>query len=115
MLTVTEHIRKRLEKCIGKPAPTLEDLRRSEWSREFIQLMRNRLLMGAFRYGLLVEKRMHNKYDMIGSLKRRIEMYEETGNMEYMVDAANLCMLEFECPSHKNPSWEATDDGEHCK
>ena len=112
MRTVTQHIRDRLEDSIGL-TPSLEELKKTEWSKDFEKLMRNRLVMGAFRYGLLKNKASHG-YDMIGSLKRRIEMYQETGNLEYLVDCANLALLEFEHPTHNKAHFGSVDDGEHC-
>lgn len=93
-----------------KPEPmNTEDLRKSEWSEEFETLMRNRLVMGAFRYGKIGDK---NKpvYDRIESIERRARKYRETGNKEFLVDIANLCLLEFvEGEGH----FESIDDGEH--
>ena len=69
---------------------SIADLRRSEWSPEFEQLMRNRLAMGAMRYG-----RLHAvgkpAYDRVPSMARRLQQYAETGNLELLVDVANLC------------------------
>jgi hypothetical protein len=52
MKTVLEHIRAgmNIPEC-KEPLPDLEQLRRTEWNPEFEKLMRNRLLMGAMRYG----------------------------------------------------------------
>lgn len=112
MMSVTKHIRRRLEKCF-ESRPSLAEMRKTEWSRQFERLMRNRLLMGAFRYGLIKNKGDQG-YDMVGSLKSRLDMYERTGNMEYLADCANLALLEFEFPSHPKAHFNAIDDGEHC-
>jgi hypothetical protein len=45
--------------------------------------------MGAFRYGLLGEKGK-KKFNRIASMKTRLDKYEETGNLEHLVDVANL-------------------------
>lgn len=71
----------------------IEDLRKSEWSNEFETFMRNRLIMGAFRYGLITESK--KTWDRIGYMERKIEAYRKTGNTEALVDIANLCMLEY--------------------
>jgi hypothetical protein len=75
--------------------------------------MRNRLIVGAIRYETFEEKKKHNKYDILSSIRRRLDAYEATGNQEYLVDSANLLMIEFECPTHPNPHFEAIDDGVH--
>ncbi len=94
--------------------PPLEHLRLSEWSPEFEKLMRNRLIMGALRYGSLGEigKPM---YDRLTSIERRIQLYRETGNTEHLVDIANLAMVEFVEGTHPLKHWESVDDGEHAK
>lgn len=92
-------------------------LQQSEWSPEFERLMRNRLLMGALRYGVLAYKRkVGRKWDLLGAVKKKIQLYEQTGNTEYMVDIANYCLLEFECGYHPNKHFRALDDHhDHCR
>ena len=116
MKTVTQHIRDHLEKQIRpdpRPRPSLDSLKQSQWSPEFERLMRNRLILGAMRYETLDEKRRNNKYAIIDSVLFRLEMYKETGNQEYLVDSANLLLIEFECPTHPHPHFHAHDDGVH--
>lgn len=117
MKRITDHIRERLlarviDSEVGDKAESLESLQRSEWSPLFEKLMRVRLLMGRFRYGRM--NRIGDKnYDRVASAKHRLQMYRETGNTEYLVDVANLCMLEFEHGTHPNKHFNAIDDGHH--
>lgn len=109
-----EWMRKRLldRKGIFDPPQKLPDfatLQKTQWSPTFEQLMRNRLLMGAFRYGLL--ERQDLKYDTASDAKRRIDLYKSTGNTEHLVDAANMCLVEFELGKHPNKHFEAQDRG----
>lgn len=89
-----------------------EALKKSEWSPRFEEFMRNRLLMGALRYG-----RMHAKgkpdYDRLAGARKRLQQYEETGNLECLVDVANMALLEFEEGRHPNRHWDAIN-GDHC-
>lgn len=84
-------------------------LKETEWSLKFEQLMRNRLIMGAIRYGRL---KQDNKpiYDRVNSIAKRLEKYKATGNKEHLVDIANLCLVEFE---EGEGSFLSIDDGEH--
>jgi hypothetical protein len=95
-----------------KPLPDLDSLKASEWSAECEILMRNRLVMGAIRYGAL-HAQGKPTYDRIKSTLRRLQRYAETGNRELLVDVANLCLLEFEEGDHPNGHWRSEDDGEH--
>lgn len=118
MAAVRKWIRDRLYKQAGlderKPVVSVDELRRTEWDSEFESLMRNRLIMGALRYGRMREKGKP-RYDRIGSCIKRLLRYEETGNKELLVDVANLCLLEFVECYHPNAHFEAVDDGEHVK
>lgn len=94
------------------PFINLKSLKKSEWSKRFEILMRNRLVFGAIRYGKIKAK---NKpiYNRIESIQKRLKLYNKTGNKEYLVDCANLCLLEFEESLHPNKHFNAIDDGEH--
>jgi hypothetical protein len=96
------------------PLPTLNVLRQEEWDPAFERLMRNRLLMGCYRYERLWKKRV-GQYDLIGSAKQRIAKYEQTGNLEPLVDVANLMLIEFNCSKHPHRHFVSEDDGQHCK
>jgi len=92
--------------------PAIESLRESEWSPKFERLMRNRLIMGAFRYGLL-NATGKPKYDRMDSIAKRAKLYKDTGNIEILVDIANMALLEFEEGDHDSRHFKAADDGLH--
>jgi len=99
------------------PTPEIldyEDLRKSEWSPKFEELMRERLILGAYRYGRIFAKDKP-KYDRIASIIKRLRKFEVDGNKEHLVDAANLCLLEFVECNHPNAHFTSIDDGEHTK
>lgn len=97
----------------------LDELRKSEWSEEFENLQRNRLQMGAFRYGKMAktqeELAKKQPYLRVDSIRKRLDLYEKTGNKEYLVDISNLSMLEFVECHHPNAHFESIDDGIHAK
>jgi hypothetical protein len=93
--------------------PPLESLRQTEWIPEFEQYMRNRLVMGACRYETFEEKMRYNKYACIDYVRRKLKEYEDTGNLECLVDGANLLMIEFGAPHHPNPHFTPGDDTSH--
>jgi len=93
---------------------TYDELEKTEWSNNFEQLMRNRLMLGAFRYGRLSPQNQP-KYNRVESIKRRVDLYSETGNLEYLVDAANFAMVEFIEGKHPLRHMAAVDDGEHAR
>lgn len=91
--------------------PSVDILREEEWSPLFEKLMRNRLLQGAYRYGRLRET--GGDLRRVESAVKRLVKYLETGNAELLVDAANLCMCEFEVPGHPRHHFNTVDDGDH--
>ena len=105
---------KSYNKMLKKGNMDINNLVSTEWSDKFEQLMRNRLLMGAFRYGKFNEPGKP-QYDRINSAIQRLIKYKETGNKEHLVDAANLCLMEFVECNHPNEHFESIDDGEHTK
>jgi hypothetical protein len=96
------------------PRFSFKALQASEWSDVFEKLQRNRLIMGALRYGKLGVSGKP-KYDRVANIRARLKLYEENGNLELLVDVANLCVCEFVEGQHPKRHWNATDDGEHVK
>lgn len=123
--SVHDHLRMRLLSRAGIfDAPRggfrpdeLRALESSEWSSEFERLMRNRMLMGALRYGRMsIKKLKKTRWDLLGAVRIKIMQYEETGNTEYLVDIANYCLIAFECDDHPSKHFNALDDHrDHCK
>ena len=97
---------------VGDKAEHLIELRKSEWSPLFERLMRNRLLVGRFRYAKMGSPEK-GSYDCVGSAIARLQRYQSSGNLEHLVDAANLCLVEFEHGNHPERHFAAADDAEH--
>jgi hypothetical protein len=98
---------------LDRPATAIyEELAQSEWSNDFETKMRNRLIMGGLRYGRMRGQKK-KQYDYIKSLHKRLSQYELTGNTEYLVDVANLALLEYEVGQHPNKHWADVHE-EHC-
>jgi len=111
MKRVTEHIRDHLFKPAAR-LPDIATIKRSQCSQEFYELMTNRMVMGAFRYGT-VGNWGDVKYDHIGSLKKKLALYEQDGNTEHLADLANYAMLEYRFGKHPKRHFSATDDKHH--
>ena len=95
-----------------KDKPSLNGLKKTEWNYDFENLMRNRLILGALRYGLLSENK---HYDTITSIRQRLDLLEQDGNGEHLVDIANLCLVMFTRKDHPKFHFKSQDDGIHTK
>jgi hypothetical protein len=118
-MTVFEIIRNRLLRNViitpvGDKKESWKDLRRIRWNEEFEVLMRNRRIVGRFRYGHPGDKD-YVPVDCIKAMKQKITAYERTGNTECLVDIANYAMVEFTYTNHPSKHFKSVDDGEHAE
>lgn len=114
--TVHDFLRERLLAKAGifellPPAPTLDEVAKIQSCPQFEQYRKNRMIMGFFRYGSLADQIGKSKYDNVGSIARRLALYNKDRNREHLVDIANLAMIEF--ATHPDYPFNAVDDGEH--
>lgn len=84
---------------------------KTEVSDKFISLMKNAMIMSYHKYGPIKEAYPH-KVDAVKNLEKRLSLYKETGNADYLVDIANFAMIEFMLPAHDNFNHTPTDGGE---
>jgi len=115
--TIFQHLRDRLlvgviTGPVGDKAEPLHELTESQWCPEFEQHMRARLLIGRYRYGCL-RRQQSGDYDNVGSAVQRLQLYRDTGNLEHLVDVANLCLVEFVTGDHPDKHFKSADDGMH--
>lgn len=121
MQTTHDVLREHLLDSLGyaEPAarmPGLDELRETEWPieiRTFVELMRRRMLMGAFRYGRDADPRKCH-YNLLAGMRKKFKAYEQTGNREHLIDLANYCHMEFRRPTHPLAHFRAEDDHCHC-
>lgn len=85
-----------------------EDILKRDFSEDFVQKMRNRIVMSHYKYGWMSET-YPEIGDAIASLEERLELYKKTGNLEHLIDVGNFAMIEYMRPRHKNAHFEAED------
>jgi hypothetical protein len=74
----------------------------------FLQGMVNRRMQGYRKYGTASA----NTADRIANVEDRLRLYRETGNTEWLMDAAVFAWIEFMYPAHENGHFRATGDDE---
>lgn len=90
---------------------TIPEILKTEFSEQFVQGMRDRMVMSFYKYGYVTDA-YPEKVDALNSLMMRLEKYAETGNTEFLMDAANFAMIEFMFPRHEAAHFKPTDDDE---
>jgi hypothetical protein len=106
---IREHLLSRVWPREPDPRFALAALAVSEWSPRFERCMRNRLLMGAFRYGLIADPGRPD-FDRVEYAHRKLRRYLHTRNLESLIDVANLCLLEFEDGVRRGQPFASIDD-----
>lgn len=91
---------------------TFKELQKTEWSPDFEEICRHLLIMGALRHGRL-NSPGKKQYKRTAEIRRRSELYDTTGNLEYLADISNLSMLEFEEGIHPKRHFKSTGDEQH--
>lgn len=81
----------------------------TEFSNDFVAKMQNRMAVSFHKYGPVAEA-YPRKIDALKSLRDRLRKYEETGNTEWLVDAANFAMIEFMHPGHESAHFQVQRD-----
>lgn len=122
MKTVTEHIRDAHYKRLGlnladrKTDNIMLLMRGIERNQNqldnIVKLAKDRLFMGAIRYGVEDNAK---KYDYGKEIIKRVNRYYKTGNTENLIDALNFCALEFHAPRVAGAFFKVQDDAQHTK
>lgn len=96
----------------GKPSLffTFKEISDQVGNPYFEKLRKNRLVMGAYRYGKIEP---NSRYDFVEALKNKLQRYEDTHNTELLLDIANYAMLEFTKPKYSDSKFDPEDDVEH--
>jgi len=96
-------------------APSIDFLERTQWDDQFARLMKNRLILGCLRYGR--NKSIQNsdleKRDYRIDIMRRARLYLHTGDIEQLVDIANVALLEFVKQRKRGVKMQSTEDAYH--
>ncbi len=90
---------------VGKEYP-------KEYSDRFDELRQNRVAVSMYKYGSAQDNFGMKLVNALESHDLCIKKYLETGNTEYLCDAANYLMFEFMYPQRKGAFFRATDSSE---
>lgn len=83
-----------------------------EYSDRVDELRQHRCEMSFYKYGSAKINFGQHLVDALKSHDLCVQKYKETGNTEYLLDAMNYLMFEFEYPSKPNAYFKATGSDE---
>lgn len=83
-----------------------------EYSERFDELRKNRVKTSYYKYGSVKINFGEQLVEAIPTAEICIEKYRQTGNTEYLCDAANYLMFEFMYPQKEGAFFRATDSNE---
>lgn len=83
-----------------------------EYSDKFDELRQNRVELSFYKYGTAADNFGMKLVNALESHDLCIKKYLETGNTEYLCDAANYLMFEFMYPQRDGAYFKATDSSE---
>lgn len=87
-----------------------KNILQTEWNYHFEGLQKKAMVMSYYKYGKMTQNhKVDNLMDAVANLEKRLEMYKETGNTEFLVDVANFAMIEFTYPQHPDAHFKGTD------
>lgn len=85
---------------------------KEEYSEEFDRLRKNRVEVSYHKYGSAKDNFGQHLVNAIESHDLCIKKYQETGNTEYLLDAANYLMFEYMYPNRRDAYFKATNSSE---
>lgn len=83
-----------------------------EYSEEFDRLRKNRVEISYYKYGPVRRNFSTGNVQAIPTMELCVKKYQETGNKEYLLDAANYIMFEYMYPQHPKAHFRATSSEE---
>ena len=84
-----------------KASDSIKSILQTETNPEFRKRQEQSMVVSFHKYGPIREGYPH-RVNAIASLKKRLRLYEETGNADYLIDIANFAEIEFTLPAHPN-------------
>lgn len=86
-----------------------DEILATEYSEEFDKKSKNAMVMSYYKYGPVALNYPDN-VDAIKTLEERLQLFKDTGNLEYLIDVKNQAMIEYMRPRHPNAHYKPKDN-----
>jgi hypothetical protein len=84
----------------------------TEYNSDFDEKRKSAMILSFHKYGAVKANYATGNVNAIDTLKKRLQLYEETGNIEWLIDVGNMAMIEFTHPQHPNAHYKKTESKE---
>lgn len=79
-----------------------------DWSTEFIAKMQRAIEMSHYKYGWMSDT-YPELAQAVKCIQERLDLYNKTHNLDYLVDIANFAMIEYKHPSYSDAHYTPQD------
>lgn len=84
------------------------DILKRDYSEEFDTKRKNAIETSHYKYGWLSQT-YPELAQAVKCIQERLDLYNKTHNLEYLIDVANFAMIEYMYPSYDDAKYTATD------
>lgn len=88
----------------------IEDILKTEYSERFDEVRKKAIATSYYKYGPVSKNYPNGNINALLTANKCIEKYKETGNTEYLCDAANYLMFEFMYPQQSHAYFKSTTE-----
>lgn len=85
-----------------------EEIMKRDWSSEFVAKMERAIETSHYKYGWMSDT-YPELAQAVKCIQERVDLYNKTHNLEYLVDIANFAMIEYKHPSYPDASYTPQD------
>ena len=85
-----------------------EEIMKRDWSSEFVAKMERAIETSHYKYGWMSDT-YPELAQAVKCIQERLDLYNRTHNLEYLVDIANFAMIEYKHPSYPDASYTPQD------
>lgn len=85
-----------------------EEIMKRDWSAEFVAKMERAIETSHYKYGWMSDT-YPELAQAIKCIQERLNLYNRTHNLDYLVDIANFAMIEYKHPSYSDAHYTPQD------
>lgn len=85
-----------------------EEIMKQDWSGEFVAKRERAIEISHYKYGWMSDT-YPEPAQAVKCIQERLDLYNKTHNLDYLVDIANFAMIEYKHPSYSDAHYTPQD------